>query len=238
MDLKNYQEDLVLYVADRVLRDRPDVRPNQAMLRDVAAYTLNRLPPRYVQSERGFTRFAAEQWVENGNQEGLTGLMAVLLLVNRAVDVVKSRRRPAPSVRAAPGSAKRQEGLQPGAYWHNLPYIIGRLRDGGSGKPVLDALVEVRLNGQPAEPADAGWPNPLRTSAATKGFFSFLPRPVLCRSKSRSLKLEVRIEHPACEPAALRQTLSTHGELVTYQYIQPDRILDLGQITLTRKQGQ
>ena len=112
MDLKNYQEDLVLYVADRVLRDRPDVRPNQVMLHDVAALALNRLPPRYVQSERGFTRFAAEQWVENGNAEGLAGLMEVLLLVNRGVDVVKGRRRGQPLAAAGAASAIVRRGQQ------------------------------------------------------------------------------------------------------------------------------
>lgn len=233
MDLKNYQEDLVLYVADRVLRDRPDVRPNQVMLHDVAAYALNRLPPRYVQSERGFTRFAAEQWVENGNAEGLAGLMEVLLLVNRGVDVVKGRRRAQPS--AAGGRRRRAEApvLEPGAYWHNLPYIIGRVRD-AAGKAVLEARVEIRLNRELAVPVDAGWPNPMRTSAATKGFFSFLPRPLLSSSKTRRLRLEVLVEHPEFEPQTQCRTLNTHGELVTYQYIQPDRILDLGQISLQR----
>jgi hypothetical protein len=236
MNLKNYQEDLVLYVADLVLKDRPDVKPGEALLHDVAAYALNRLPPRYIQSERGFTRLAADQWVEAENEEGLAGLVEVLLLVNRAIDVIKDRRRPSAAAKASPRASKRsEEPPEPGAYWHNLPYLIGRVRDGASGKPMLDAQVQVCLNGQIAVPADPGWLNPMRTNAATKGFFSFLPRPMLSRSKSQRLKLEVSIEHPACKPMVQRHTVSTHGELITYQYVQPDRILDLGQIALTRK---
>jgi hypothetical protein len=236
MNLKNYQEDLVLYVADLVLKDRPDIKPSEALLHDVAAYVLNRLPPRYVRSERGFTRLAADQWVEADNEEGLRSLVEVLLLVNRAIDVVKNRRRSGAAASSLV-TVREEEPLEPGAYWHNLPYLIGRVRDGATGKPVLDAQVQVRLNGQIATPADPGWLNPMRTNAATKGFFSFLPRPVLSRSKSRHQKLEVRIEHPAWEPIVQRRTLSTQGELLTYQYVQPDRILDLGQIALTRKSG-
>ena len=43
MKLKNYQEDLVLYVADIVIKDRPDVAADKDLLHDVAAYTLNRI---------------------------------------------------------------------------------------------------------------------------------------------------------------------------------------------------
>ena len=42
------------------------------------------------------------------------------------------------------------------------------------------------------------------------------------------------MEHPEFERQMQCRTLNTRGELVTYQYIQPDRILDLGQISLER----
>jgi competence protein ComFB len=63
MELKNYQEDLVLHIAEIVLEDRPDVKKGGGLLLDVAAYALNRLPPRYILSERGFTRLAADHYV-------------------------------------------------------------------------------------------------------------------------------------------------------------------------------
>jgi hypothetical protein len=50
MRLKNYNEDLVLETVKIVLRDRPDIRASRSFMLDVAAYALNRVPPKYITS--------------------------------------------------------------------------------------------------------------------------------------------------------------------------------------------
>jgi len=236
MKLKNYQEDLVLYVADIVIKDRPDIETGENLLHDVAAYTLNRLPPRYILSERGFTRLAADHWVEADSEDGIAGLVEVLILVHKAIDIVKSRRKPSePSVEAQP----RQEEDLPDVrkYWHNLPYLIGRVLDKNTKKPVLDASVRVSINGKLAEPAERGWFNPYRTNAGTKGFYSFLPKPIRSRSKNKKSGLELTIEHPHYEAMTVNQTIDTAGELTTYQFIRSDQILNLGNTYLAAKRS-
>jgi competence protein ComFB len=234
MKLKNYQEDLVLYVADIVIKDRPDIKVGENLLHDVVAYTLNRLPPRYILSERGFTRLAADHWVDADSEDGLAGLVEVLILVNKAIDIIKSRRKPREA--AAEARSMEEEDLPDvRKYWHNLPYLIGRVLDKNTKKPVLDASVRVSINGKLAEPAEQGWLNPYRTNAGTKGFYSFLPKPIRSRSKNKKFILELTIEHPNCEAVTVEKAVDTAGELTTYQFIRSDQILNLGNTYLAAK---
>jgi competence protein ComFB len=225
MKLKNYQEDLVLYVADIVIKDRPDIEAGENLLHDVAAYTLNRLPPRYILSERGFTRLAADHWVDADSEDGLASLVEVLILVNRAIDIIKNRRKPS---EAEVRSMGEEDFPDVRKHWHNLPYLIGRVLDQNTKKPVLDASVRVSINGKLAEPAEQGWLNPYRTNAGTKGFYSFLPKPTRSRSKNKKFTLELTIEHPHYRAITVEQTIDTAGELTTYQFIRSDQIRNLG----------
>jgi hypothetical protein len=213
-------------VADIVIKDRPDIEGDEELLHDVAAYTLNRLPPRYIMSERGFTRLAADHWVDSDNEDGLASLVEVLILVHKAIDIVKSRRR---GESTGKDSRREREEDLPDVrrYWHNLPYLIGRVLDKKTKKPVLDAYVHVTIDGSPAEPAERGWLNPYCTNAGTKGFYSFLPKPIRSRSKNKQYTLGLKIEHRDYEPLSLQQRINTIGELTTHQFIHSDQILNL-----------
>jgi hypothetical protein len=226
MKLKNYQEDLVLYLADIVIKDRPDIEGDNDLLHDVAAYTLNRLPPRYIMSERGFTRLAADHWVDSENEDGLAGLVEVLILVNKAIDIVKSRRK---SGKPAAETEHPAEEELPDVrkYWHNLPYLIGRVLEKNTRRPVLDARVRFTIDGRLAKPAEAGWLNPYHTNAGTKGFYSFLPKPIRSRSRSKTFTLGLSIEHRDYQPVIVEHEIETQGELTTYQFIRSDQILNL-----------
>lgn len=230
MELKNYQEDLVLHVAEIVLADRPDVEPSEALLRDVAAFTLNRLPARYLLSERGFTRLAAAHCIDQENGDGLKGLVEVLLLVNKAIDTIRARRKPA-EVAEPPAEVAEPPVL---GYYHNLPYLIGRAAEAESGKAVLDAMVTLTSNGKPV-PVCAGWTNPYRINAATKGFYSFLPSPVQAKTRTRRFALVLSFEHPEYRGATLQRTLQTEGEFSAPGHLSSDRILNLGTVRLERR---
>jgi competence protein ComFB len=224
--LKNYQEDLVLYVADIVIKDRPDIEADEDLLHDVAAYTLNRLPPRYIMSERGFTRLAADHLVDSDNEDGLASLVEVLILVNKAIDTVKSRRK-VEKYEKGSGLPPEEELPDVRKYWHNLPYLIGRVLDKKTREPVLDATVRVMIEGRLAEPAERGWLNPYCTNAGTKGFYSFLPKPIRSRSKNKTFTLELVIDHPQYRTVKVQRKIQTDGELTTYQFIRSDQILNL-----------
>ncbi len=229
MELKNYQEDLVLHIARIVLEDRPDVQKSEGLLLDVAAYALNRLPPRYILSERGFTRLAADHYVEGDNGDGLAGMVEVLLLVNKAVDTIAGRRKPTDG---RPEEGEEEQGLL--GYWHNLPYLIGRVAEKGGA--VVGAAVTLFMNDKPAAPAaEAGWTNPYLTNAATRGFFSFLPKSCRSRSRTRHFHLRLTVQHPDFREAVLERSLRTEGEYSALGRIDSDRILNLGTLELVRR---
>ena len=176
MRLKNYNEDLVLDTVKIVLRDRPDIRPTRSFILDVAAYALNRIPPKYITSERGFTRQVVRASGNgDGEEERLISIIELITLVNRAVDVVARRRRDgasatghAPSKQEEPDEARSARLT----FFYNMPHIFGRVVDADDGKPVISAEATLWINEQMSEPAEAGWLNPYTTNEQTAGYFS------------------------------------------------------------------
>ena len=228
MKLKNYQEDIVLNMIRIVAADRAGVELTDALAHDVAAYTLNRIPPRYIMSERGFTRMAAEHWVEEGDgSDGLSNLVELMLLVNKAMDVVLQRRAAANGAATANGHAKLNGSGAEVEYWHNFPQLIGKVVDAGSQRPIYDAKVSLFIDGERSEPAEPGWSNPTATHEATRGFFSFWPRSRRSTDESVEHELVISIEHDDYTAFDHRQVVQTDGELRIYNYIHGDGIGNL-----------
>lgn len=233
MKLVNYQEDLVLHVAEIVLQDRPDVEYSHALLLDTAAYTLNRLPPRYIVSERGFTRLMADHWFEEGDDGNIEGLVELLLLVNKAVDVVSARRSPKGSEDAAPGEDEADDHVEP--HWHNIPYLIGRAVDCETRKPVPDTKITLLVDGQKIEQAGSGWTNPYSTNNATRGFYSFLPKSIHSEERKKRFNLTLLFEHDGYKKTELEHQVKTHGEITVRQEFNNDGFIHLGTTCLTPK---
>jgi competence protein ComFB len=242
MQLRNYQEEIVLAVIPLVLQDYPEIAQDETLVHDVAAYVLNRLPPRYIMSERGLTRIAAEHWILDPEQErprkgadgldrSLAGMVQLMLLVNKALEVVESRRRSGPQG----GSGPRRRGKRPTdgialdeGYWHNFPQIIGRVLDAKSRSPVLGATVTVRAGRLGVLRTERGWRNPCTTSRGTDGYFSLWPRALRDGKASRSLTLQVAFEHPDYAPATRRYPYRSRGELLPGDELRLDRVINLG----------
>lgn len=238
MQLKNYQEDLVLHVIQIALEDRPEIQANEAFIHDVASYTLNRIPPRYIQGERGFTRLVTDHILdgEPGGSDGDSGgqlarMVQILLLVNRAIDIVQNRRET--SALKVPGNGISCQPLRQEAdngalgYWHNLPYLIGRVVDDGTGKPLFGVSVTAYLDGQKALPAEPGWQNPCYTVAATRGYYSFLPRSIRCRGEKRQFRLHITFERAGYRPFVLDRKICTQGGFEVRTAIASDDIMNL-----------
>ncbi len=251
MQLKNYQEDLVLHVIQIALEDRPEIQAGEAFVHDVAAYTLNRLPPRYIQSERGFTRLAVAQACDDDANGELARMVEMLLLVNRAIDIVRGRRESGADPDAGDGppqaTASRGAALQAAAaprstlvptelgYWHNYPYLLGRVLDAKTGEPVYGVTVTAWLDGEPALPTEAGWRNPYCTLPATQGYYSFLLRAIQSTEEKKQSALRITFEHPAYRPAALEKALRTQGEFEVHTTIASEDILNLPAVRLVTR---
>jgi len=230
MRLKNYQEDVVLRAIEIALEDEPDLLKNRGFVNDVAAYVLNRIPPRYVMSERGFVRLAMDHL---GDEEGagLANIIELMMLVNSGLEVVRSRRSSVP--RSGNGHSADVPGVV--EFVHNYPQIVGRVQDAETGAPVAGATVTLRLDGEPVKPIDTGWQNPYTTREQTRGYFSFWPHPR--RDAEERLVAQARfvVEHPDYAPFAFESELATEGEFGPSETIDGDSILNLESFRLDRK---
>ncbi|HUI69222.1 MAG TPA: late competence development ComFB family protein [Spirochaetia bacterium] len=233
MRLKNYNEDLVLDTVKIVLQDRTDVRPTRSLILDVAAYVLNRIPPKYITSERGFTREVV-QAAGNGDEQRLVNAIELITHVNRAIDVVTRRRRESAPSRAKgrPASPSSKATDQKLTYFYNMPHIFGRVVDARDGKPVISARATLWINDKLSAPAETGWRNPFFTNEQTDGYFSFWPQVETGGTDSMRLQMKIGFEHDKYEPLEFRKSLKVPGELLVYDYIRGDKLLDVGTVTL------
>lgn len=233
MRLKNYNEDLVLETVKIVLKDRPDIQATRSFLLDVAAYALNRIPPKYITSERGFTREFIQANNGNGEEsERLVSIIELITLVNRAVDVVAGRRRD-----NAPARSRRRELLLKDmdlhlTYFYNMPHIFGRIVDAADGKPVIAVEATLWINEHVSIPAEPGWRNPYTTNEQTRGYFSFWPQVEMGDADAIRVDMRIAFSHGGYTPFTFRKTLKVPGDFFVHDYIRGDKLLDIGTLSL------
>jgi hypothetical protein len=233
MRLKNYNEDLVLETVKIVLRDRKDITPSSSFILDVAAYALNRIPPKYITSERGFTReFIQEGGTAGEEGERLLSVIELITLVNRAVDVVVRRRRDSAPVRAKHRATPADDADLHLTYFYNMPHIFGRVVDSGDGAPVIAAEATLWINERVSVPAEPGWRNPYTTNEQTKGYFSFWPQVEMGETEAIRVEMRIAFEHGRYAPFTLRKTVKVPGDFFVHDYIRGDKLLDLGTLSL------
>ena len=171
MKLKNYQEDLVLQAISIALENRPELSEDEVAVNDIAAFVLNRLPPRYIMSERGFTRLVSEEEEPSDERRDVATMVQLLVLVNRGIELVENRRKP--SSDNPQEVLTREDQIMPVL---NFPQIVGKVVDARDDRAVANATVTLYVDDEIADPAEPGWPNPFMTSLATRGYYSFWPR--------------------------------------------------------------
>lgn len=235
MRLKNYNEDLVLDTVKIVLKDRKDIRPTRAFVVDVAAYALNRIPPKYITSERGFTReFIQPEGSCGEDGERLFTIIELITLVNRAIEVVGRRRRDnlkQPAARSAAAEALEEIPLRL-TYFYNMPHIFGRIVDARDGRPVISAEATLWVNDKVSVPAEPGWQNPYQTNEQTRGYFSFWPQAEMGDSDCLRVELRINLDHGSYKPFTFHKSVKVPGEFFVHDYIRGDKLLDIGTLTL------
>lgn len=233
MRLKNYNEDLVLETVKIVLRDRKEISPSRAFVLDVAAYALNRIPPKYITSERGFTREVVHANNGNGEEgEKLLNIIELITLVNHAVDVVGRRRHENAPAKKPPRSSSADDADLRLTYFYNMPHIFGRIVDAGDGKPVIAAEATLWINERVSVQAEPGWRNPYTTNEQTKGYFSFWPRVEVGETEALRIEMRIAFAHGGYAPFTFRKSMKVPGDFFVHDYIRGDKLLDLGTLPL------
>ncbi|MEE8440899.1 MAG: late competence development ComFB family protein [Spirochaetia bacterium] len=236
MKLKNYQEDVVLRAIDIALEDQPQFVSDAVFVNDVAAYVLNRVPARYVMSERGFLRLAVEQLEEGNGNRSLANIIELMILVNQAIEIVRSR-RPAPAS-VASGERDPVGPEEPNEFVHNYPQFFGRVVDVVTDEPVYGAVVTLHMDGDQVPPAEPGWSNPYRTHQQTKAYFSFWPHPAKSEHEVAICQILFTAEHPDYKSLARTESITTRGAFERTTAIYGEEVVNIGTLCLQpREQG-
>lgn len=225
MKLKNYQEDIVLRLTELVLQDYPEIQADEKFIHDIAAFTLNRITPSYIMSERGFTRFATKHLIDE--DKNTKGLIEVMVIINMAIEYLKSRRKS--DRNNIENKEIKKEPAEPvyNKYIYNFPQFIGRVIDKANNKPIIDACITLYIDGNKAKSIEANWPNPYHTVNETNGFYSFWPKSLFDSSDSKKYKVELKITHKNYLPSNILQTLKVQGTYQKKELIEGDKILKI-----------
>ncbi len=159
MAIRNLMEDVVASVVVEVLgKKENNIAHPDIYYDDVLAYVLNRVPAKYISSERGVLHdridlgSAAQQRSD------------ILFLTHEAIEHIKKRR---------PAAAALHGNLSDRPFF--FPHLLGEVLEETTFAPVEGIEVELLYRGKKAKMIDETWLNPYRTMKATRGYYHFWP---------------------------------------------------------------
>ena len=157
---------------------------------DTICYALNRIEPRYIVSNRGFTRLEHD-WVGKQQIEA-----DIATLVYRGLRLVNHNLRPTASHDETASGTRL-----PNVPVFEIPAIVGRIFDGETFAPLAGVSVELRSGGEKVPMRNTNWQNPFTLVDNTPGSYSFWPAPVPADAVDKSLTFEysLKIESPQHE---------------------------------------
>ncbi|HPA73546.1 MAG: late competence development ComFB family protein [Spirochaetes bacterium] len=181
MAIRNLMEDVVASVVMEVLAkegntlNHPDVYYD-----DIIAYVLNRVPAKYITSERGILHDRID------SRTSVQQRSDILFLTHEAIEFIKNRR--------AGGQASYGDVANRALFF---PHIIGEVLEETSFNPVEGVMITLLYKGKPAAMIDGSWSNPYRTMKATRGFYHFWPDFVEGEmKKGKHVEFTLQFSHP------------------------------------------
>lgn len=173
-------EDIVTSVVREVLKKDKDIPKAEIYEQDIIAYVLNRVPARYITSERGIihgkleSRFKFQQRTD------------ILFLIQEAIQNIQSRRASSPSsVEELAGRVRM------------LPHIMGEVLEETTFSIIPGVEVTLLYKGKPAAMIDESWTNPYTTNKATKGYFHFWPEfAAKAMDEKKDIPFTITFTHP------------------------------------------
>jgi hypothetical protein len=153
-------EDIVKNVVDEILRNDKDMANVRVNRDDIIAYVLNRIPARYVTSERGILHGQLKAHYRTQERTD------IIMCVYEGIDVIKGRRETAAaSTRLAGG----------GKIFPRVAHILGEVLEETTLSMIPNVKVTLLFNGKPVPMLDSNWKNPCVTNKATRSYYHFWP---------------------------------------------------------------
>jgi len=197
MDIHNTSEDIVFGTANKVFEEiQKSNNPDKYCLCeqcqvDTICYTLNRIAPHYIVSNRGLTR-VQQNGIKRQQIEA-----DVTTLVYNGLRLVNHNMRP---TAAHDGSQSQTQKTNRPVF--DIPTISGRIFDGISFDPIVGIEVELYCEGELVHMRNSNWQNPYTMISSTPGAFSFWPAPIYAKDPemTRIFKYSLKVNSPNFEP--------------------------------------
>jgi competence protein ComFB len=197
MDIHNTSEDLVFNTVQNIFDEiQNSGNPDKLCLCyqcrvDTICYTLNRIEPHYIVSNRGFSR------LDPTSIKGQQMEADITTLIYKGIRLVNHNLRP-----TAPhdGSTVAMSRVHQPVY--DIPTIAGRIFNGVSFEPIVDVEVSLYCDGEPVKMRNNNWQNPYTMVAGTPGAFSFWPTPITADipEDTKEFQFSIKVNSPNYEP--------------------------------------
>jgi len=206
MDIHNTNEDLVFDSVQAIFDEiQNSGNPEKFCLCyqcriDTICYTLNRIEPNYIVSNRGFTRI---------DQTGIKRQQTeadINALIYKGLRLVNHNMRPtAPHDGTGISAHKIINPL------FDIPTISGRIFNGISFEPIVGINVALYYDGEPIQMRNNNWQNPYTMVPSTPGIFSFWPSPIIADTPdvTKEFIFSLKVNSPDFEPLSHFFTISS-----------------------------
>ncbi|MDA3899882.1 MAG: late competence development ComFB family protein [Spirochaetes bacterium] len=203
MNIINIMEEIVSSLVSEVLKKENRIDETKEYFEDICAYVLNRLPAKYVTSERGVlhglldAKFAFQQKSD------------IIMIIYEAMSIIKERR----------GGNQVHIHLQKGTPNFFLPHLLGEVVEKTTFSKIPGVSITLLYNGMPAQMVSDGWANPFSTNKGTGSYYHFWPKLEENSDFSQQHSFTLFFEHQKCKPVEQRIQLQpvslTIGKLET-----------------------
>jgi competence protein ComFB len=190
MDIHNTNEDVVFNTVQNIFDQiQENGNPEKYCLCyqcriDTICYTLNRIEPHYIVSNRGFTRIDSTSIKQQQMEADITAL------VYKGLRLINHNLRPtAPHDGTGTGQQKANHPV------FDVPTIAGRIFDGISFEPITGIEVSLYCEGELVSMRNNNWQNPYTMVPSTPGAYSFWPVPVVADTPdiNKEFKFSIRV---------------------------------------------
>jgi competence protein ComFB len=197
MDIHNTNEDLVFNTVQTIFDEiQSSGNPEKFCLCyqcriDTICFTLNRIEPHYIVSNRGFTRIDPTSIKAKQLEVDITAL------IYKGIRLVNHNMRP-----TAPHDGSPEHHIKAHNPMFDIPTIAGRIFNGVSFEPVFGIDVSLYYEGELVKMRNNNWQNPYTMVSVTPGAYSFWPEPVPgdVPDVVKEFNFSIKVSSPDYEP--------------------------------------
>ena len=212
LEVKNIIEDIVMdfiYKLDEV--KTAEINKNEMI--EIASYVLNRIPPMYITSNRGFTS------IMNKYMNDPQFIADIMLRINEGMKIIKKAKL----------STSETQHIDSNNPYFVLPKFYGRVISSKSLLPIKSAKITLLIDDKKAPRLFSDWNNPLIIKPEDDGIFTFAPYPFVATPpfETRSFQITFLIEN---ERGHFSKTINYETQPVFIQNIEMDFSENMKQI--------